>query len=53
MFFGMTPAFFVIWIWLSARLRKASFSAGSDGDLKWTFMNRTTAALRPPLVRSR
>lgn len=49
MFLGMTAAFFVIWIWLSARLRKASFSQDADGDLKWTFMNRTTAALGLPL----
>lgn len=49
MFVGMTAAFFVIWIWLSARLRKASFSQDADGDLKWTFMNRTTAALGLPL----
>ena len=49
MFVGMTVAFFAIWIWLSARLRKASFTQDTDGDLKWTFMNRTTAALGLPL----
>lgn len=44
MFTGMTLAFFAIWIGLSARLRKASFSQDKDGDPKWTFMNRKTAA---------
>ncbi len=44
MFTGMTVAFFAIWIWLSARLRKASFTQDNDGDVKWTFMNRKTAA---------
>jgi len=49
MFLGMTALFFVIWVWLSARLRKASFSQDSDGDLRWTRMNRTTAAMGLPL----
>ena len=49
MFLGMTAAFFAIWIWLSARLRAASFAQDADGDLKWTFMNRTTAAFGLPL----
>ncbi len=49
MFIGMTVGFFAIWVWLSARLRKASFTQDSDGDLKWTFMNRTTAAIGLPL----
>ncbi|MDB6114282.1 MAG: hypothetical protein JWQ62_1227 [Lacunisphaera sp.] len=44
MFTGMTIAFFLIWTWLSARLRKASFSQDLDGNVKWTFMNRRTAA---------
>jgi hypothetical protein len=44
MFTGMTVGFFAIWIWLSYRLRKASFSQDLDGDLKWTYMNRKTAA---------
>ena len=44
MFTGMTVSFFVIWIGLSARLRKASFSQDADGDLKWTTMNRKTSA---------
>ncbi len=50
MFTGMTAAFFVIWMWLSARLRKASFSQDADGDLKWTHMNRKTAAFGIPLL---
>ena len=47
---GMTAAFFVIWMWLAARLRKASFSQDADGDLKWTSMNRKTAAFGIPLL---
>jgi hypothetical protein len=48
MFTGMTLAFFGIWVWISARLRKASFTQDADGDAKWTFMNRKTAALGLP-----
>lgn len=44
MFTAMTALCFIVWIWLSARLRKASFTQDADGDLKWTFMNRKTAA---------
>lgn len=49
MFAGMTAAFFLCWIWLSARLRKASFTQDADGDVKWTFSNRKTAAFGLPL----
>lgn len=49
MFTGMTVAFFAGWIWLSARLRKASFTQDLDGDVKWTFMNRKTAAFGLPI----
>jgi hypothetical protein len=49
MFIGMTALFFVIWMWLSARLRKASFAQDVDGDVRWTFMNRKTAAFGLPL----
>ncbi len=49
MFTGMTLAFFAGWVWLSARLRKASFTQDSDGDIKWTFMNRKTAAIGLPI----
>ncbi len=50
MFTGMTLAFFAGWIWLSARLRKASFAQDADGDAKWTFMNRKTAAFGIPIT---
>ncbi|MDI1249085.1 MAG: hypothetical protein PSV13_09505 [Lacunisphaera sp.] len=50
MFTGMTVAFFGIWIWLSARLRKASFTQDTDGDAKWTYMSRKTAAFGIPLT---
>jgi hypothetical protein len=49
MFTGMTLAFFAGWVWLSARLRKASFTQDSDGDVKWTYMNRKTAAFGLPI----
>ncbi|HWA28330.1 MAG TPA: hypothetical protein VG734_21960 [Lacunisphaera sp.] len=48
MFTGMTLAFFAGWTWLSARLRKASFTQDTDGDPKWTYMNRKTAAFGIP-----
>ena len=50
MFTGMTVGFFAVWIWLSARLRRASFAQDTDGDAKWTFMNRKTAAFGIPLT---
>jgi len=49
MFIGMTVGFFAIWVWLSARLRKASFNQDTDGEVKWTLMNRRTAAFGLPL----
>jgi hypothetical protein len=45
-----TFAFYGIWMWLSSRLRKASFSQDADGDIKWTRMNRVTAAMGLPLT---
>ena len=45
-----TAVFFLSWIWLSARLRKASFSQDADGDPRWTIMNRKTAAMGLPIV---
>jgi hypothetical protein len=39
-----TVGSFLLWMWLAARLRKASFSQDADGDVKWTYMNRKTAA---------
>lgn len=50
MFTGMTVAFFAIWIWLSARLRTASFTQDVDGDVRWTYKNRVTAAMGIPLA---
>jgi hypothetical protein len=49
-FTGSTVAFFLIWMWLSARLRKASFTQDSDGNAGWTIMNRKTAAFGLPLA---
>ena len=49
MFTGMTVAFFLGWMWLSARVRKASFAQDADGSAKWTFMNRKTAAFGIPI----
>ena len=45
-----TAVFFLLWIWLSARLRKASFTQDLDGDVRWTRMNRMTAAFGIPIT---
>ncbi|MDX2186830.1 MAG: hypothetical protein SFV32_07860 [Opitutaceae bacterium] len=45
-----TAAAFAVFIWLSSRLRKASFSQDADGDVRWTRMNRVTAAMGIPLT---
>jgi hypothetical protein len=50
MFLGMTVAFFASWIWLSSRLRRASFTQDQDGSLSWTRHNRVTAALGLPIA---
>jgi hypothetical protein len=42
--------FFVIWNWLSARLRNASFAQDIDSDPKWTLKNRFTAGMGIPLT---
>ncbi|MCB1103882.1 MAG: hypothetical protein H7A44_11755 [Opitutaceae bacterium] len=47
---AMTAGFFLLWIWLSYRLRKASFSQDTDGNIGWTHMNRATAAFGIPLA---
>lgn len=47
---GCTILYYVLWAWLSARLRNASFSQDADGDVKWTFMNRKTAAFGIPIT---
>jgi hypothetical protein len=49
MFTGMTVAFFASWIWLSARLRRASFTQDADGSPGWTLKNRVTAAIGLPI----
>ena len=50
MFVGMTIAFFASWIWLSSRLRRASFTQDQDGSLGWTRHNRVTAAIGLPIA---
>jgi len=50
MFTGATAVFFASWVWLSSRLRKASFTQDVDGDIKWTHMNRKTAAFGIPIA---
>ncbi len=49
MFTVMTVAFFGVWMFLSWRLRKASFTQDVDGDVKWTLKSRVTAAMGLPL----
>ncbi|HVS51452.1 MAG TPA: hypothetical protein VHD62_03785 [Opitutaceae bacterium] len=44
-----TLVFFGLWIWLSARLRKASFTQDLDGDPNWTRKNRWTAGAGIPI----
>jgi hypothetical protein len=41
---------FLLWMWLSARLRKASFTQDGDGDARWTISNRKTAAFGIPIA---
>jgi hypothetical protein len=41
---------YLLWIWLSARLRKASFSQDVDGSPAWTRMNRVTSAFGIPIA---
>ncbi len=41
---------FMLWAWLSARLRRASFAQDADGDPRWTRMNRVTSAFGVPLT---
>jgi len=45
-----TAAFFGLWIWLSARLRKNSFTQDLDGDPKWTKRNGFTAGFGLPIM---
>jgi hypothetical protein len=46
----LSAGFFIIWIWISARLRKASFTQDVDGDVKWTHKMRFTAGFGIPVV---
>ena len=48
-FIVSTLGSFLLWIWLSSRLRTASFNQDKDGDLKWTYKNRATAAFGLPI----
>ena len=41
---------FLLWMWLAHRLRKASFQQDADGDARWTFMSRKTAAFGLPIA---
>lgn len=42
--------FYGLWIWISARLRKASFTQDADGDIRWTKMSGKTAGFGIPIV---
>jgi len=46
----VSVGFFGLWIWISARLRKASFTQDSDGDVRWTRMSGKTAGFGIPVV---
>ncbi|HTJ78813.1 MAG TPA: hypothetical protein VL357_07425 [Rariglobus sp.] len=43
-FSAMSVALYAFWIWVSARLRKASFTQDIDGDIKWTNQSHATSA---------
>lgn len=46
----LSLAFFGMWIWMSARLRRASFTQDADGDIAWTRRNRFTGGFGIPLT---
>ena len=46
----MTLIFFASWVWLSARLRKASFTQDTDGSPEWTRKNRVNSAMGLPIA---
>ena len=46
----MTLIFFASWVWLSARLRKASFTQDTDGSAQWTRKNRVNSAMGLPIA---
>jgi hypothetical protein len=45
-----TAAFFGLWIWLSARLRRNSFQQDIDGNPKWTRRSGFTAGFGLPIM---
>lgn len=49
MFIAVFVVCFGLWMWLSARLRKASFTQDIDGDPRWTRKNRWTAGIGIPI----
>jgi len=48
-FIGGYVIFFGLWIWLSARLRKASFTQDLDSNPRWTVKNRFTSGMGIPI----
>ncbi len=50
LFTALSVVFFGLWIWIAARLRKASFTQDGDGDVKWTRMNGKTAGFGIPVL---
>jgi hypothetical protein len=50
LFAGASVAFFGLWIWISSRLRKASFTQDSDGSAEWSRMSGRTAGFGIPVV---
>jgi hypothetical protein len=49
-FTGACVLLFALWLWLSTRVRKASFAQDLDGDPRWTSSNRVTAAFGIPIM---
>ena len=50
LFSVLSLGFFASWIWMSGRLRRASFAQDADGDAKWTLRNRFTSGFGLPLA---
>ena len=44
-FVVLSIGFYLLWMWLSWRLRTASVAQDTDGDPKWTRQNRFTSAI--------
>lgn len=49
-FVASTIGFYLLWMWLAARLRKASFTQDLDGNAGWTHSNRFTSAFGIPIA---